>query len=147
MSTDYWPIMGLGINMEPRPTREMRRSSEGVYHVDIPGGPVIDLAKIASEFPGVDIKAPEWADIIAFLSDKAPEGYNFDWSTTGNACNGEFMLYWPAYPWEFKLKDLVLTENSVRQVLADLLEPYLAEGRTREWLEDEIDFINTYGCG
>jgi len=60
---------------------------------------------------------------------------------------GDYILFFPGYPWEFDKEDMELTENAVREKIYNCLKPYLIDSISKEDILSQIDHISTYGCG
>lgn len=64
-----------------------------------------------------------------------------------NSDEGDYILFFPGYPWDYDEEDMKLTEDIVKEQIYNCLQPYLKDGISKDKILSQIDHVSTYGCG
>jgi hypothetical protein len=72
---------------------------------------------------------------------------HIDYIGGADSDEGDYILFFPGYPWDYTEDDLKITEESAREQLYKCMKPYLKDSITEDFFKKRIEYISTYGIG
>ena len=145
MSTEYWAIQGIGLKIE----RELFDWKK-----------CLGFIKANFELDSEDIDEvteetfEEFLDSTEIYYEGLIEAIIEDFGNKHigyiSGCNsdmGDFILFFPGYPWSYEEDDFQLTEEKAIELIYECIQPYLKDTISKAEILEKIDHVSTYGCG
>lgn len=145
MSTSYWAIEGLGLEAD----RSLFDYQKLLFFIkanfDLPNEDFEDVDEESFEdfLYSTDIYYEGLLEaIVEDFGNK-----HVDFISGCNSDEGEYILFFPGYPWEYDKDDANITEEDAVELVYECIRPYLKDSLSKEDILEKIGYVSTYGCG
>ena len=145
MSTSVWGIVGFGLKVE-KEMFDWKKCAQMIkerYDKCVTNA----LKDVTNEDEFYDFL--DDADIyFDGLMREFVEGQkHIDYIGGADSDEGDYILFFPSYPWEYNEEDMKLTEDIVKEQIYNCLKPYLKDSISKDEILSQINYVSTYGCG
>jgi len=145
MSSEAWGIVGFGLKVE-QSMLDWQKCAELIkerYDESV----TEPLQEVTNE--DEFYKFLNWADIYydGLLKEFVEGEKHIGYIGGSDSDEGDFILFFPGYPWEYDEEDLKITEDMAKEKIYNCLKPYLKDNITRKEILEQIDYVSTYGIG